>query len=81
MLSVITVNMTSLCVFSVRDAVVYVSVRPSGHGCDGRGLQEGPVPGDPAGLPRAAGQREADSHQGPAETAAKAGRQRLPLRL
>lgn len=73
--------MTSLCVFSVRDAVVYVSVWPSGHGCDGRGLQEGPVRGDTASLPRAAGQREADSHQDPAETAAKAGRQCLPLLL
>lgn len=75
------VHTTSSCVCSVRDAVMHVSVWPSGHGCDGCCLQEGPVLGDPAGLPRAAGQRETDSHQDPAETAAKAGRQRLPFLL
>lgn len=81
LLGYITPHMTSPCVLSVCDAVVYVSVRPPGHGRDGRGVQEGPVPGDPAGLPRAAGQREADPHKDAGEAAAKAGRQRFPLLL
>lgn len=65
---------TFLCVCSVRDAVMHISVWPSGHGCDGCCLQEGPVSCNPAGVPRAAGQRETDSHQDPAETAAEARR-------
>lgn len=74
-------TVTWLCVFSLCDAVVHVPVRPPGHGCDGRGLSEGPLCGDAASVPRAAGQREADSHQDPAETPPEAGRQRLPLFL
>lgn len=66
---------------SLCDAVVHVPLRPPGHGCDGCGLPEGPLCGNATSLPRAAGQGEADSHQGPAEASAKAGRQCLPLLL
>ena len=55
-------NARRWCVRSVRDVVVHVSIRSSGHGRFGRGLQEGPVPGDTSGLSWAAGQGQSNSH-------------------